>query len=272
MALPGGGYIGAAPELTWHYYAFDVAERLKIPTTALPADTRCTVSDEFSVEAKTGRWEISARRAGVGRLVIRASEWEREAVLVAASGLRIVYAEAITAAGNAFQKIGPDAEYPEPRIQVRRSHVKLPVQLGTLDRQEYFLFTLLRPARIASTDSGNVMLELRHGRKSLPIAFSANMAAEFKKAWYGREKDRFKWDFPLMGGYPFQWIQALSLPADGRIEVMPLYREVEIVAVMVIPREELPAGLLIRALCGLNWNPWRVGGEGSMNGSAVEFP
>lgn len=272
LALPGGGYTGAAPELTRHYYAFDVAEKLKIPTTALPADTRCTVSDGFSVEAKTGRWEISARRAGVGRLVIRAGEWEREAVLVAASGLRIAYAEAITTVGDAFQKIGPDAEYPESRIQVRRSHVKLPVQLGTLDRKEYFLFTLLRPARIASTDSGNVMLELRHGRKSLPIAFSANMAVEFKKARYGREKDRFKWDFPLMGVYPSQWIQALPLPADGRIELTPLHREVEIAAVMAIPREELPAGLLIRALCGLNWNPWRVGGEASTNGEPVASP
>ena len=116
-------------------------------------------------------------------------------------------------------------------------------------------------------DPKNEVRMLWGDMKSTDLGRARNWACNYKKANYGRpgERAQFKWDYADHPGtgYPYANMRVAELPAADRVAFRS-WREgdaVEIAAVLVVPDPSMDLrGELIRVLCGLNCDPWRIAG------------
>ena len=90
--------------------------------------------------------------------------------------------------------------------------------------------------------------------KNIVCGYVRNPTADFYKAIYGRDKSRFKWDYPLgRGAYPYQEQLILDLPQTSKLQFSALCPKLEFGGALLLKSgsEEFNCRLT-RLLTGIN--------------------
>ena len=205
-------------------------------------------------------------RKGFGAVDIVDGADVKQLTVLVAKGVRLVTADNLSVSGSAaVGESDPDriqrcAILTDAKSEVTASFAALPAG-------RYVILTL---DRFESQPAGDLLVP----RVSLAVpgvpgsrgcCFAANTSCNYKRANYGVRGGRanFKWDYPHDPRYPYYMtmLNEYNVPAafDHVVFKGLCGAGVELAAVLVVPDpdEELFCGL-IKVLCGLNCQPWRV--------------
>ena len=163
--------------------------------------------------------------------------------------------------------MNPDATSPQARgwLPALNHEAEVEFAIAPVPAGKYTVMCLNRFESHPEKDPDNQVRMLWGDMKSTNLGRARNWACNYKKANYGRrgERAQFKWDY---AGHPGTShldgnMRVAELPAANRVAFRSWRADdaVEIVAVLVVPDPSMELRCeLVRVLCGLNCDPWRV--------------
>ena len=251
------------------FYAFDPAESPVLEVKG--ASPLATVKTFGGLRAtlKGGKLTLAADAAGGTRMTaVRITDGgaEKTMAVLVGTGVRFGTARHAKVTGGA-KLMPPDAASPQARgwLPMSNHNAEIEFRLPAMKAGKYAVMCLNRFESHPAKDPKNEVRMLWGDMKSTDLGSARNWACNYKKANYGRpgERAQFKWDYADHPGtgYPYANMRVAELPAADRVAFRS-WREgdaVEIAAVLVVPDPSMDLrGELIRVLCGLNCDPWRV--------------
>ena len=268
ISIPAAASSGVVVGAETLFYAFDPKDRPVLEVKGVgPAATVRTCG---AVKASIANGQLTLAgdpKDGVhfAGVTIVDGGAEKELTVLVGTNVRFVPAKDAKVT-NGAKLVGPNETSPQTLALFRPNNHEADAQFpfDPIPAGKYTVMELNRFRSHAETEQSDRLRFIWPGLKSFALGQPRNWACNYKKANYARpgERANFKWDYPVHPGtgYPYANIRVAEYPAASSVSVRSWRDDVvEVAAVLIVPEcsDDL-RGELVRNLCGLNTNPWRV--------------
>ena len=278
IIVQGGAYSGTLPGHERQVLAVEPGGSVTLHVEGSGARARIETEGGVTARLERGSLVVSAPAGDAPHFAavrIIDGDAEKELTVVVAKNVRLATAADATVTGGATLT-GADGSSPQRRVVLKGTKDGARFRYAPLPAGRYLIFDLNRfesqPENWPETNKkqGMPLLVTHPGTgKALNAGAPRNGCCNYYKAWYGKKGGRanWKWDFPLEPGlhYAQQLVARIDLPETDGLDFrlarqMPNGVEVAAVLVVPVPDDDFYAELL-KMLCGLNCEPWRVAGK-----------
>lgn len=260
-------YAGAIKGAEKLFTAFDSAKTRELELVGLSSAAAVKAFGSVSAELVGGKLTLRAKdpaQTGFGAAVVVDGGAEKEIFTYTGPGVRFATADDAAVEGAMASVRDPDATSPQKCV-VFKGHCGdgsgACFSFDPMAAGKYAVFNLNRfvshPEAKAPEDLR--MIWAGDDRPSYGCGSPRNEAINFWKTNFGRpgERANFKWDFG-------QGSSEIDVPASDKIKMFSWRPDpVEVAAVLVVPAPDRAARAeLLKFLCGLNADPWRIAAAG----------
>ncbi len=224
------------------------------------ATLRSSGDIEFQREGNRIRLSTSNKKPRLASLGIWDSQVEKRIVVAVVPGSRWIPAEKmIILSGAELQE--PDETRTMRVVKTTAMGAQLTYKFAPIQAGKYLIFHLgrnpLNPPKSVPSNAlaGATFVQLlKNNKPDTVLVRKTNNSAEFYKAekllW------RFRWDYPVVGNYPYEMMLPLELPAGDTLSVRCTCPEIELAGVLLLPADDMEFVKEFRKYCcGFNFQP-----------------
>ena len=268
---------GTVPGVELAFTAFDSAKTAEVGVTGAGAAATVKCFGNVTATLTGGRLALRAKEpktVGFGAVTVVDEGAEKTLTVLTGPNVRLATAADATVAGDGVRIASADATSPQARVVFTKGGRAsgATYRFDALPAGKYAVLNLNRfrshPGHPAA-DALSMGWDGEDEAKTATCGRPRNDACNYYKANYNRpgERANFKWDYPYQAWtfYPYHGMSVRKYPAGSSVRLFAATDdETESVAVLVVPDPSFDLrGDLVKILCGLNCDPWRIAGSSS---------
>ena len=267
-------YSGAMPGFERQITAVEPGKSVSHAVVGVSANAKVICTDGITAKLDGEKLVVSAKKGLVSprfdNVVIDDDGAKKELVVLVSENVRLVLAkDARLIKGG--KMVAANADTVQDCAVVKDS-AQVAFDFAEIPAGDYTIWVLSRMdtnearARTSRKEFSRELSVVLPGGKHEHSITGINSGTEFFKAKYGKGKGRFRWDAPIDNDhnkYPYfspRWTaldkcRSLTFQANK-------WHDIEIAAILVTPRTDNATRCeLVKVLCGLNCEPWKIARE-----------
>lgn len=273
LVIKDAPYNGAIPGFERQITAVEPGKSVSHAVEGASAEAKVTSSSGVTAKLANGVLSITAKADSSAtrfeNVVIDDNGAKKELAVLVAPNVRLIPAKNAVPLNGA--KIVPaHKNCVQDCLVVNKGGQRATFNFEEIPAGDYTIWLLsrmnTRDAKARSSRDGtkqDIGVVLPDG-KIVPAITGINSGTEFYKAQYGKGKGRFRWDARLDNDhnkYPYfspRWTTLDNATQSVTIQANRPH-EIEIAAMLITPRtDKVTRSELVKILCGLNCEPWKV--------------
>jgi len=268
---------GAVPGAELAFTAFDSANTAETGVEGASAAATLRCFGNVTATRTGGKLVLKAkdaRKTAFGAVTIADEGAEKTLTVLTGPNVRFATAATAKVAGAGVKVVPADATSPQARVVFMRggSASNATYAFDPLPKGRYAILNLNRFRSHPGSEPKDSLEQAWGGETGVKTATCGhvrNDACNYYKADYNRagERGNFKWDYAYLNGsyYPYHCMSVREYPAGDSVRIHAgSDDETESAAVLVVPDPDFDLrGDLVKILCGLNCDPWRIAGDGN---------
>ena len=294
LVIEGAPYSGAMPGLERQLTALEPGGSVTHNVSGASENAKVTSTCGVEAKLENGKLVITAKSDAASprfdNIVIDDNGAKKELTVLVADKVRLILAkDAVPSKGSKL--VPANSKCVQDCLVATRSGDEMVFNFKEIPAGDYTIWLLSRmnskdASSRTSRDGGrqDVGLVLPEGQtididpavmkcgvkvtgirnpKLVPVITGINVGSEFYKAKYGKDKGRFRWDCRMDNDhnkFPYFSPRWTALQKGSSLTIRSNHtKEVEIAAMLITPRTDRTfRAELMKILCGLNCEPWKV--------------
>ena len=273
IVILGGVYSGGIPGYERQLAAVLPGETKTFAVTGITSKATVSATAGLSAAIEAGKLAVTADQnlvRNIGQVIINDQGREKRLTVITSPDVRLLLPQDAELHNALLVKA--DTKTIQDCIKFNKTggkavfNAKVPAgkyQVWNLNRFQSHI------SAVHGTGYKTRPLFLNCGEESYGCGSTGNSVCDFYKAQFAKpgERSRFKWDFPLTKKttYPYHRPATVTLDDGGKFEIVmanPSQGGAEVAAVLVVPDKDVEfTNRMIRVLCGLNNEEWKISQE-----------